>query len=262
MQRYKLVADIGNSHIVFGVYERDMLLKVWRIKTDTQLTEDEYFSTINVLLENSSIECKHIDNLIVSSVVPSLTRVFSHLAKKYFESKMLSVTPYLELGLKFPMPDPGFIGADLIVNAFAAKSLYSKNCIICDFGTATTIQLIGKDGYFHGTIIAPGVLTASANLFQKASLLSAVQLQKPETLLGTTTETALQTGIVTANAIMLDGFIQRIKAEHKELGEIFTVATGGIAELICRECKNVDHIEKNLTLIGLNLIGNKFAAHA
>jgi type III pantothenate kinase len=225
------------------------------------MTEDEYFSTINVLLENSSIECKRIDKLIISSVVPSLTRVFSHMAEKYFESELLNVTPYLDLGLKFPMSDPGFIGADLIVNAYAVKELYGKNCIVCDFGTATTIQLVGADGYFHGTIIAPGVLTASANLFQKASLLAAVQLKKPETLLGTTTETALQTGIVTANAIMLDGLIERIRAQYKDLGEIFTVATGGIAELICGECEHVDHIEKNLTLIGLNLIGNKYPAH-
>ena len=252
-----MVVDIGNTHIVMGFYSNTEFLYSWRLNTDKAKTEDEYYSIIKQLADDRKLILSQINNTAISSVVPEITRIFSHLIKKYLNCDVKIVNAYSELGLKFPMRDPGFIGSDLIVNSFSAISKYKTNCIICDFGTATTIQLIGMDGYFFGTIIAPGVITSAKNLFDSTALLSNVQLKKPEHLLGTNTTDALLSGIITGNSLMLDAFIKALKKEYKHLGLIKTIATGGIAELICIDSKEIDIIDKNLTLDGLNLICSK-----
>ncbi len=257
MKKYNQVLDVGNTHIVMGIYSENGLIRSWRLSTDKSKTEDEYFSIIKNLLSENSIDIKNIVSIAISSVVPNLTRVFEHLIQKYFFCSLIIVNSGCELGLKFPMKDPGFIGADLVVNAFAAKEKYKTNCIICDFGTATTIQLVGADGFFYGTIISPGVITSAKNLFETASQLSNIQLQKPDNILGTTTRDALLSGILTGNTFMLDGFVESIRKKYKHLGKIKVIATGGIADLICENSKEVDIIDKHLTLDGLNLICQK-----
>ena len=254
MKNINMVVDIGNTNIVIGFYSNTEYQYSWRINTDKAKTEDEYFSIIKQLADEQDLILSQINKVAISSVVPKITRVFSYLIKKYVKCDIEIVNAYSELGLKFPMKDPGFIGSDLIVNAFSAILKYKTNCIICDFGTATTIQLVGKDGLFFGTIIAPGVITSAKNLFDSTALLSNVQLEKPEHLLGTNTTDALLSGIVTGNSLMLDGFIKAIKNEYKHLGSFKTIATGGIAELICKDSKEIDIIDVNLTLDGLNFI--------
>ncbi len=257
MEKYNQVLDIGNTHIVMGIYSENGLIRSWRLTTDKSKTEDEYFSVIKPLLSENSINIKNIVSIAISSVVPNLTRVFEHLIQKYFFCSPIIVNSGCGLGLKFPMKDPGFIGADLVVNAFAAKEKYKTNCIIFDFGTATTIQLVGADGFFYGTIIYPGVITSAKNLFETTSQLSNIKFQKPENILGTTTRDALLSGIITGNTFMLDGFIGSIRKEYKHLGKIKVIATGGIADLVCENSKEVDIIDKHLTLDGLNLICQK-----
>ena len=249
-----MVIDIGNTNIVIGFYSNTEYLYSWRLNTDKTKTEDEYFSIIKQLADDQKLILFQINKVAISSVVPEISRTFSQLITKYIKCDIEIVNAYSELGLKFPMQDPGFIGSDLIVNAFSVISKYKTNCIICDFGTATTIQLVGKDGYFFGTIIAPGIITSAKNLFDSTALLSNVQLEKPEHLLGTNTTDALLSGIITGNLLMMDAFIKALKKEYKHLGSIKTIATGGIAELICKDSKEIDIIDKNLTLDGLNLI--------
>ena len=254
MKNINMVVDIGNTNIVIGFYSNTEYQYSWRINTDKAKTEDEYFSIIKQLADEQNLILSQINKVAISSVVPKITRVFSYLIKKYIKCDIEIVNAYCELGLKFPMEDPGFIGSDLIVNAFSAITKYKTNCIICDFGTATTIQLVGEDGFFFGTIIAPGVITSAKNLFDSTALLSNVQLEKPEHLLGTNTTDALLSGIITGNFLMLDGFIKAIKNEYIHLGSFKTIATGGIAELICQDSKEIDIIDVNLTLDGLNFI--------
>ena len=254
MNKINLVVDIGNTHIVTGIYRQNRIINSWRMQTDKMRTEDEYFSLLKGMLSSVDLQPEDINRTAIASVVPVLTRAFRHLINKYFNGELKVVNAYTELGLTFPVDDPGYIGADLIVNAFAAMRKYSENCIICDLGTATTIQLIGKTGEFFGKIIAPGVLTSSGNLFEKASLLSSIEITSPEKLLGTSTEQALLSGIVTGNSIMIDGFIQKIKSEYSHLKTFKTIATGGIAELICQNSSQIDIFDKNLTLDGLNII--------
>ena len=185
MEDKNFVIDIGNTNIVLGIYIGQDSEYFWRLKTDGNQTEDEYFSVINSLFADVSLSVNEIKNIAISSVVPTLTQIFSVMVKKYFpESSTKIVDVKLDLGLSFAVENPNFIGADLIVNAFAAKEKYQTNCIICDFGTATTVQLVGADGYFYGTAIIPGVKTSAKNLFQSASQLSEIKLQKSPYILG------------------------------------------------------------------------------
>lgn len=257
MKNINMVVDIGNTHTVLGFYSNTELQYSWRINTDKARTEDEYFSVIKQLADNYKLVLLHINKVAISSVVPEMTRIFTHLINKYLNCHSEIVNAYTDLGLKFAVKDPGFIGSDLVVNAFSALKKYKTNCIICDFGTATTIQLVRKDGLFYGTIIAPGVNTSAKNLFESTALLSQVSLKKPKELLGTNTKDALLSGIITGNSLMLEGFINVLKKKYKQLGDFKTIATGGISELICSDSEAVDIIDKNLTLDGLNYICNK-----
>lgn len=251
MQYSYLVIDVGNTNIEIGIYSEEEYICSWRLASDVNQTEDEYFAKISTLAEEFGINLKEIKVCCIASVVPELSRVFGHLFNKYLDTKIINVTAYTELGLSFPMPDPGYVGADLIVNAYSALHKYGSNCIICDFGTATTIQLVGTDGFFYGTIIAPGITISSANLFQKASLLTKIQLETPERILGTNTRDALLSGIVKGHSLMVDAFICRIRTEYAKLGEIKVILTGGIANLISQNLEEDTIVDKTLTIDGL-----------
>ena len=254
MGNINMVVDIGNTNIVLGFYTKTELLYIWRLNTDKAKTVDEYFSIIKQLINDRKLELSQIKKVAISSVVPEITEIFSHLISTYIKCDIAIIDAYSDLGLIYPVKNLKFIGSDLVVNAFSAKEKYKTNCIICDLGTATTIQLVGEDGFFYGTIIAPGVITSSKNLFNSTALLSSVQLKRPEHLLGTNTTDALLSGILTGNKLMLNGFINALKDEYKHLGSIKTIATGGIADLIYKDSKEIDIIDKNLTLDGLNFI--------
>ncbi len=254
MKKINLVIDIGNTHIVVGIYTEGNLFHSWRLRTDKESTEDEYFAILRILFSEEKISFNDFNICALASVVPALTQVFAHLIVKYFGCKIEIITGNSNLGLTFPMANPNYIGADLIVNAFAAWKKYKTNCLICDFGTATTIQLVGADGYFYGVSISPGVRTSANSLFNIASLLSNIGLQTPDKILGTNTKSALQSGIVLGNAFMVDGIIKKIRQDYKHLEDIKTIATGGIAKLICESTKEIEIVDKTLTLDGLQLI--------
>ncbi|MDN5354823.1 MAG: type pantothenate kinase [Candidatus Cloacimonadota bacterium] len=254
MKRNNFVLDIGNSHIVAAVFQNSKMLRSWRFATDKTKTKDEYGVIINSFFSNLNLEIQQIDRAAISSVVPVLTGVFEKMFTEAGIEKITLVSAYTPLGLRFPMSDPGFVGADLVVNAFAAKEKYQQNCIVCDFGTATTMQLVGKDGFFYGTVIMPGVMISATRLFDKAALLTNIDLEAPTTLLGTNTQDSLLSGIIRGNAFMIDGFIRKIKEEHSNLKPIKVIATGGISQLICQQSEEIDEIDENLTLTGLNRI--------
>jgi len=251
MQSRFLVIDIGNSNIEIGIYDDKRYICSWRLGSDTSLTEDEYFAVIRSLAHEYQIDLQNIEICCIASVVPELTRIFEHLFEKYLSSSLINVTPYTPLGLTFPMEDPGFVGADLVVNAYAAWQKYRSNCLVCDFGTATTIQLIGADGRFFGTVIAPGVIISSTNLFQRASLLTKIQLESPQHTLGTNTRDALLAGIIKGHSYMVDSFIRELKKEYAHLGEVRVILTGGIAHLIKENLEEETILDKTLTIDGL-----------
>lgn len=253
MKRIYKVLDIGNTNMELGLYDSEAgLVSSWRLSSDKLKTEDEYYTIIIRLLEHCEVNASEVVKIAIASVVPSLTRVFSHMAEKYFQrAELIVVSPYTPMGITFLVNDPGFIGVDLIVNAFSALQKYRDNCIICDLGTATTIQLVTKEGLFAGTVIAPGVITGSGNLFEKTALLPNIELQIPEVILGTNTENSMQSGIMRGTAYMLDGFIAGIKKEHQGLGNFKTIITGGISKLIYKLTRDIDIIDTSLTIDGL-----------
>lgn len=254
MKNRIIVIDIGNTNLVIGVYDNTKMLTSWRVLVDKNRTEDEYFAVISPLLLSIREDRENIAIAVLSSVVPQLSRTIEKMFAKYFNCRFIVVNSELELNLKFLVPDPSYIGADLLVNAYASVSKYQTNTIVCDLGTATTIQLTGKDGTFHGYSIIPGVKSSSNLLFEKTSQLANVDLEKPGSLLGLNTKEALLSGVINGHAFILDGFIRKIKEEFK-LGDYKTIATGGIAKLICSCSQEVEIIDETLILDGLYLIG-------
>lgn len=246
------VVDIGNTNIVCGVFSGQKLIWSTRFKSDRFSTSHEYYALL-ISLKDNLWDFHLINRIAIASVVPDLTRMWQHLFQMYFTSEIYIINGYSDLGLSYVVEDPGYIGSDLIVNALAAWKKYKQSCIIVDFGTATTLQMVTSTGKFMGAIISPGLRTASQQLFEKAALLSEIELTKPGMLLGTSTRDAMLTGIVHGHALMVDSFVNQIRENYKDHGPFKVIATGGMAEFISALAKSFDSIDKTLTLDGLFL---------
>ncbi|MCF7794199.1 MAG: type III pantothenate kinase [Candidatus Cloacimonetes bacterium] len=254
MKKNNLVIDAGNTNVVFAVYHKDIIIQQIRVETKKQDCHKYYYDIISNIFKKypSEICC-----CAMSSVVPQITDIIVSIIFKIASIKTSIIDFSSDLGITFDMPDSSHLGSDLVVNAYAAVEKYNKNCIICDLGTATTIQLVSKEGCFFGAAILPGIRTSSESLFEKAAKLKTIDLETPKNLLGKTTRDALLSGIINGHLFLLEGFIRNIKNEHKNLDEIITIATGGLAQMVCRKSDSIDIIDKNLLLNGLNSICNK-----
>ncbi len=254
-----LVIDVGNTHVVFGVYDNYQLLYTGRFSTQKSRTEDEYFAQFNTIIKVHGNSFHDFDACGFSTVVPELQRVFTHFVKKYLSCPLYNIDSNTALGITYASDKVSHIGSDLVVNAYAAWDKYQKNCLICDLGTATTIQLITKKGQFLGTAIAPGLLLSASKLFEIASQLAGIQLYAPEAIISLDTKDCLRSGIVQGHAFMIDGFVLAIKKQYDYLGEIMTIATGGISRLINDCSAQIDTVDTTLTLDGLNRICHKLS---
>ena len=262
MEENILVIDIGNTNTVVGIYTNTELLRTWRILSDKTKTVDDYYSLFINFLSNYQI-----DYISIASVVPIIGANIEGMIKKYFNIPYNFVNGNTELGLKYSVEDPSFIGADLIANAFAAWQIYKKNCIIFDFGTATTIQLVGQDGFYYGVSILPGLMTAVDSLIKNAAMLKDVSLEtfnnqsKYIPSLGSNTKDSILSGIILSHIYTIEGFEKRIKEDYSELSDIEIIATGGLAQVVIEQLtlplKQAIHLDKNLTLEGLFLISKK-----
>ncbi|ADG81113.1 type III pantothenate kinase [Thermincola potens] len=247
-----LVLDVGNTNIVLGVFEGANLLNSWRIATDKQKTVDEYGVQIRVLFDYSGVKPQKIKDVIISSVVPPVTPILEGMAKKYFNAKPMVVGPGIKTSISIKYDNPREVGADRIVNAVAARALYKGPLIVVDFGTATTFCAISESGEYLGGAIAPGVGISMEALFTRAAKLPRVELIRPKNVIGKNTVSSMQSGIFYGFVGQVDGIIKRIK---EEMGaDAYVVATGGLAELIGRESRMIDVVNKNLTLEGLRII--------
>jgi type III pantothenate kinase len=188
----------------------------------------------------------------ISSVVPPLTPVFTELCKRYLRQEPVVVGPGVKTGVSIRTDNPAEVGADLIVNAVAARQLYSAPVIVIGFGTATTFSAISAQGDFVGVAIAPGVYTGAEALFRFAAKLPQVELARPPRAIGKNTIHSMQSGMIFGFAGLVEGLVKRIRAELG--GQARVVATGGLAELIAAETNVIEIVEPDLTLIGLRLI--------
>lgn len=246
------VADVGNSNIVLGIYDRQTLRFHWRISTDRAATADEYGIIVAQLFQHAGIQPEDIDGVMISSVVPPVNATLEHMCVKYIGRPPLFVGPGIKTGLNIRYENPRDVGADRIVNAVAGIHLYGSPLIIVDFGTATTFCYIDTKGDYVGGAIAPGIGISTEALYQKAAKLPRIELARPRHTVGRTTVTAMQAGIIFGFAGQVDGIVQRICEEHRVQPRV--VATGGFAELIAGESRTIETVNPLLTLQGLQLI--------
>jgi len=249
------VCDVGNTHIVLGVYQSDRLQHHWRLETNANKTEDEYAIIIKNLFNNVGLEFSNIEGIIISSVVPPIMFVLERLCEKYFHQQPIVVNHRTHTGLKFKYNNPQEIGADRIVNAVAGIALYQAPLILVDFGTGTTFCYIDEDEYYRGGAIAPGIAISVEALYNKASQLSRVELTAPPHVVGTSTKSAMQSGVIYGYAGLVEGIVNRMKAVAPSKPTI--IATGGLASFIAKGTDIFDHIDPFLTLKGLYLIYQK-----
>jgi type III pantothenate kinase len=247
-----LVIDIGNTNIVLGLYEGDLLKFHWRVATDRNKTEDEYGMLVRSLFGSVGLTLEQVDGVIVSSVVPPLNFAIERMCDKYFHKKPLVVGPGIKTGLNIKYEYPREVGADRIVNAVAAIHEYGTPLIIVDFGTATTFCYVDEQGQYWGGAIAPGIGISTEALVSRAAKLPRIEITKPPSVVGRNTIAAMQSGIYYGFVGQVEGIVKRMMAEYKRHPKV--VATGGLAPLIANETDCIDVVDPNLTLKGLRLI--------
>lgn len=247
-----LCIDIGNTNIKMGLYEDGKLVTHWRIFTDISKLADEYAVLLLSLFTSENIEKEKIDGCAISSVVPELTVAFHDLVKRHLGLEAVIVGQVKKPVIRINTDNPAEVGPDLIANAVGAISLFGTPVIVVGFGTATTFAAVSKDKVFEGVAIAPGIGTGAESLFKAAAMLPAVDLHKPDQVIGKNTILSLQSGLIYGFAGLVEGIVARMK---KELGgEARVVATGGLAGLISGEVDCIDAVEPELTLLGVRII--------
>ena len=247
-----LAIDVGNTSIIFGVFDGDKLKTTLRITTGVHRMPDEYAALMLYLLERHSITASQITDAVLCSVVPPLVTNFEEVCKRYFKISLLAVEAGVKTGVRICMDNPREVGADRIVNAVAAHKLYKGQVIVIDLGTATTFDAVSEDGDYLGGAIAPGIVIATEALFTRTAALPRVDLTRPKKAIGTNTVDAMQSGIVFGYVGLIEGIVNRIKQELG--GKTKVVATGGYSELLAKETSAIDVVNPDLTLIGLRLI--------
>jgi type III pantothenate kinase len=247
-----LVIDVGNTNTVLGLYDGDDLVHDWRIRTVVDHTVDEYGMLIYNLYKNSKVSPRAINAIIISCVVPPMLHILEPLCKKYFHIKPLIVGPGIKTGMPIFYDNPREVGADRIVNAIAAFEKYGGDIIVVDFGTATTFDYVSARGEYMGGCICPGIMISSEALFQKAAKLPRIDISRPKMVVGKDTVSSMQAGILYGYAGLVDGLVERIKAEVKSDPRV--VATGGLAKIIAAETKSIQVVDDMLTLEGLQII--------
>jgi type III pantothenate kinase len=255
-----LALDIGNTNITVGLFkiEQEKVLnnplKVWRMSTVKWQTSDEYATMLMDMFFYNRLNAKDVKHIAVASVVPSLNSVFEEMAQKYFDKTIFFVN-YRNCGsLKFASLDKKELGADRLAGAVAAYFLYGSGCIIVDFGTATTFDCVDSNGKYLGGAIAPGPLISAQSLSLKTAKLPQVELKKPLKAIGTTTVECIQSGLYFGYIGLIKEIIQRTK---KEMKVDHVIATGGLANLMSDEIKEIEIVLPNLTLEGIRIIWEK-----
>ena len=246
-----LVVDVGNTNIAVGAFVGSELKRSWRLNTDIGKTGDEYGVQIAGFLQHAGLDVGRCKDVIISSVVPPLARAIDDLAAKYLGHTPILIDPWRVPGVAVEIDRPEEVGADRVVNTAAAFARHGGPCVVIDFGTATTFDVVSADGNYVGGAIAPGLGLATEALVAQASRLYRVEFVPPVTVVGKSTIHAMQSGIMLGYLSLVEGMVRRF---HDELGTCKVVATGGFAQLFARHTNVIDAVDPNLTLEGLRII--------
>lgn len=252
-----LAVDVGNTHIVLGVFEDGRLVAHWRLASSHARTIDESWVMLSTLFRSAEMDPRALTGVAIASVVPDLNFVWIKLAEHY-----LRVSPFVLTHDATGVPavrlsDPATVGADRLCNAAAIWHLHRQAAVVVDFGTATTFDVVHADGAFLGGLILPGPQSALRNLHQNAALLPKVALAFPERVIGVTTELAMQSGLLYGAVAQVEGLVARIRAELEEAGvpgPLRVVSTGGFGRIMARQTPVIEQHLPYLVLHGLALV--------
>jgi type III pantothenate kinase len=251
-----LTFDIGNTNIVIGLFEDNKLKKKWRIISNPKKSVDDYAVDMVELFLTDQIDCLKIEDVIVASVVPALNEIIVEAVKK-FTSDQIQIFEIgdnkTKLDIEILVNNKTEVGADRLINSIASYKKFGGNLIVIDFGTATTFDVVGKDGEYLGGVIAPGVNLSLKALHDMTAQLPKISIKHQKNVIGKNTIEAMNSGVYFGYISMVEGMIEKIE---KELGHKTTkVITGGLAEIFKEALKNIiQHHEPDLTLEGLAMV--------
>ena len=246
-----LAIDIGNTHVKAGVYQGASLLHLWKLASDALATTDEYAVWLLNLLRHHDIQPAEITGCAIASVVPQLTPPFAVLSQRYLHIAPLVVRSDMPAGLPVRYNPPSALGVDRLMAALGARHRYGTPLIVITFGTATTFNIISRQGEFIGGAIAPGIATSAEALSRETARLSRIELAFPATPIGRDSETAMQSGVLYGHIALVEGMLRRLSPFAGPDARV--VATGGLADLIAPHIAAVDAVDQELTLLGLRL---------
>ncbi len=246
-----LAIEQGNTNTLFAVHDGNEWCAQWRTQTESTRTADEYAVWLHGLLGMNNLRFEALDSCIISSVVPQSLFNLKNLSRRYLHTDPLVVGENVDLGIDVRLPKPSEAGADRLVNAIGAHTVYPGALLVIDSGTATTFDMIGADGGFEGGVIAPGINLSLQALHNAAAKLPRIAIQRPPEgkVIGTDTVSAMQSGVFWGYISLIDGLVRRIKAERPE--KITVIATGGVASLFEGAAETIDVYDSDLTIRGL-----------
>jgi type III pantothenate kinase len=246
-----LVIDVGNTETALGVYDGDNLVHTWRVVTLRRRTADEYRLTLRGILDLEGLQGK-LTAAALASVVPDATSALRQVLPTLVDGPVTIIEAGVKTGVKIKVDNPREVGADRVVNAVAAADKYELPVVVVDFGTSSNFDVVDGSGNYVGGVIAPGLAVSLEALISRTAALRRVELVAPESVIGTNTVSAIQSGLVYGHAGFVDGIIGRMRDELE--GNVTVVATGGLASTISPHCSSVDVVDEHLTLYGLRLL--------
>jgi type III pantothenate kinase len=250
-----LAVDVGNTQTVLGLFDGERLAEHWRVATEAERTGDELAALFSDLLSLRGRGFDDVSGICLSSAVPLLVRSYQELAERHIGAPLLVLGPGTRTGIPVLYDDPREVGPDRIANAVAARERYGAPCIVVDFGTSTNFDAVSAQGEYVGGVLAPGIEVSMDALFARAARLTKVDFVEPETVIGKTTVSALQSGLVYGFAGQVDGIVERIRGELGDNAPV--IATGGLAELIAPHSRTIEKVDPLLTLDGLRLVWDR-----
>lgn len=247
-----LVIDIGNTTMEFGLYDGDSLTGVFRLGSKRDITSDEVGLFVTQFFEYRKLSINEVSDVIISSVVPQLNYSVCSAVRKYFGLEPLVIGENIFCKMPNLYENPKEVGADRLVDSYAAFKKYGGPLIIVDFGTATTCEAISEAGEYLGGIIYPGIKTSMDALYEKAAKLPKIEILKPEFALGKNTVSSMQSGAYYGYLGAIGMMVKNLKAIIGENAKV--VATGGFARLFAEENGLFDYIDQRLPLEGIKMV--------
>lgn len=250
-----LVIDIGNTNITMGLYDGNHLKGTYRLTTKFQRTSDEYGFMLLSFINATAIKVEEINDIIISSVVPKINYSFTNSIKKYLFKEPIMIGPGIKTGISIRIDNTSTLGADRLVDAAGAYYTYGGPCIVIDFGTATTYDVVTEKGEFIGGATAPGIGICAQALSSQAAKLPEIEIKKPDKIIAKNTVKSMQAGIVYGYIGQTEYIIKKLKEEYGQNMKV--ISTGGLGKIIANETTAIDIHDSELTFKGLKIIYDK-----